>query len=218
MYQWYCQTDHQIRAKDNEYTTPSDAKLIRRVVLTPTTTLFYPPEFQFSNRMLRNFDSNYALRVSFRDDDGKKLSASANYSDAALLEFAVTMPMIEGIKICARHYKFLAWSNSQIRDHSVWMYAEDNKGNNADTIRAWMGDFSITKSVSKYMARLGQCFSQTEDTVKIPLEHRYVITEDDIEGGVNPVTGKPYCFSDGIGKMSRQLAENVSIHIYYLNL
>ncbi|XP_067140461.1 uncharacterized protein [Centruroides vittatus] len=210
MYQWYCETDNQVRVKDNEYTTPSDAKLIRRVVLTPTTTLFYPPEFQFSNRMLRNFDSNYALRVSFRDDDGRKLSASANYSDAALLEFAVTRPMIEGIEICTRHYKFLAWSNSQIRDHSVWMYAEDNKGNNADTIRAWMGDFSITKSVSKYMARLGQCFSQTEDTVKIPLEHRYVITEDDIEDGVNPVTGKPYCFSDGIGKMSRQLAESVS--------
>ncbi|XP_023221871.1 uncharacterized protein LOC111623502 [Centruroides sculpturatus] len=67
----------------------------------------------------------------------------------------------------------------------------------------------------QYMARLGQCFSHTEDTVEIPLEHRYVITEDDIEDGVNPITQKPYCFSNGIGKMSRQLAENIDPDLIY---
>ncbi|XP_023229609.1 probable RNA-dependent RNA polymerase 1 [Centruroides sculpturatus] len=208
MYRWYCEKDA-VYVNDNEYTTPPNTKLIRRVVLTPTRTLFYPSEFQFSNRLLRNFNADYALRVSFRDDDGRKLSAPAAYSDD-ILEFSVTMPMTLGINIGARHYKFLAWSNSQIRDHGVWMYAEDDNGHNTDTIRTWMGDFSITKSISKYMARLGQCFSHTEDTIKIPLDDRYIITDDDIEGGLNPVTGKPYCFSDGIGKISRQLAENVS--------
>ncbi|XP_023223830.1 probable RNA-dependent RNA polymerase 1 isoform X2 [Centruroides sculpturatus] len=209
MYHWYCKRD-QVYVNDNEYIIPPNTKPIRRVVLTPTKTLFYPPKFQFSNRILRNFNADYALRVSFRDDDNKKLSGPAKYSEDALLDFAVTIPVIEGIRIGTRHYKFLAWSNSQIRDHGIWMYAEDDKGNNTDTIRTWMGDFSITNSVSKYMARLGQCFSHTEDTVEIPLEDRYVITEDDIEGGNNPITEKPYCFSDGVGKMSRQLAENVS--------
>ncbi|GIY55551.1 probable RNA-dependent RNA polymerase 2 [Caerostris extrusa] len=71
-----------------------------------------------------------------------------------------------------------------------------------------MGDFSHIHSVPKYMARMGQCFSQTEDTVSVPLDQRHVKTENDIEGG-SDIDGKKYCFSDGVGKISVSLAKRV---------
>lgn len=73
-----------------------------------------------------------------------------------------------------------------------------------------MGDFSHIHSVPKYMARMGQCFSQTEDAVSVPLDEAHVRTENDIEGGRDR-TGKPYCFSDGVGKISSKLAKEVSM-------
>ncbi|XP_067127718.1 uncharacterized protein [Centruroides vittatus] len=207
-YDWMIEKDDLVSFDNDEFITPNTMKLIRRVVLTPTRAIFYPPEFQFKNRMLRNYNSDYALRVSFRDDDNFKLSGIASNCHDDLFYMAINKPMLEGFKVGERHYKLLAWSNSQIRDHGVWMYAKDDKGHDAEYIRNSMGDFSGNKTVAKYMARLGQCFSQTEDIRNIPPDA--IKTVDDIEGGLNPDTDKPYCFSDGVGRMSVRLAKDVS--------
>ncbi|KAF8782261.1 putative RNA-dependent RNA polymerase 1 like protein [Argiope bruennichi] len=191
------------------YVVPEKCRMIRRVTLTPTKQMLWSPEIMFSNRVLRNFDSEYALRVSFRDDNNSRLSFFAAFADENVFDFSIRHPMLQGIRIGDRHYEFLAWSNSQIRDHGIWMYAKDSNGNTVRDIRAWMGDFSHIHSVPKYMARMGQCFSQTEDAVSVPLDPRYVKTEKDIEGGYDITNGKPYCFSDGVGKISSSLAKKV---------
>ncbi|GBM09163.1 RNA-dependent RNA polymerase 1 [Araneus ventricosus] len=191
------------------YVVPEKCRMIRRITLSPTRQMLWAPEIMFSNRVLRNFDSEYALRLSFRDDNNSRLSFCAAYADEDVFDFSIRDPMLQGIRIGDRHYEFLAWSNSQIRDHGIWMYARDSNGNTVQDIRAWMGDFSHIHSVPKYMARMGQCFSQTEDAVSVPLDPRYVKTVKDIEGGFDITNGKSYCFSDGVGRISTTLAKKV---------
>ena len=126
------------------------------------------------------------------------------------MKSCIEQPMSNGICIGSRNYEFLGWSNSQIRDHGVWMYAKDKNDETAADIRKWMGNFSHIHDVPKYMARMGQCFSQTEDALELPSDPNIVREEDDIEGGWDPVNHKSYCFSDGIGKISETLASKVS--------
>ncbi|GBO15907.1 RNA-dependent RNA polymerase 1 [Araneus ventricosus] len=197
------------------YVVPEKCRMIRRITLSPTRQMLWAPEIMFSNRVLRNFDSEYALRVSFRDDNNTRLSFFAAYSDEDVFDLSIRHPMLQGIQIGDRHYEFLAWSNSQIRYHGIWMYARDSNGNTVKEIRAWMGDFSHIHSVPKCMARMGQCFSQTEDAVSVPLDTRYVRTERDIEGGFDITNGKSYCFSDGVGKISSSLAKKL---FYYTTI
>lgn len=208
-YNYYTTNNDEINFKD--YIVPSKCCMIRRVILTPTRQLLWPKEIIFGNRVLRNFDPEYSLRVNFRDDNLCKMSYSAYQADEGVLDACIKNPMTTGICIGSRHYDFLAWSNSQIRDHGVYMYATDSKGKTAADIRNWMGDFSHIHNVPKYMARMGQCFSQTEEAVSVPLESRYVRIENDVEGGYDPVNCKPYCFTDGVGKISSELALEVSI-------
>lgn len=50
---------------------------MRRVIITPGRVLYRPAELHASNRILRNYEGEYALTVSFRDHDFQKLSYSA---------------------------------------------------------------------------------------------------------------------------------------------
>uniref|UniRef100_T1E1M1 RNA-dependent RNA polymerase n=1 Tax=Cupiennius salei TaxID=6928 RepID=T1E1M1_CUPSA len=207
------QYDHYSSNKDEinfrDYIIPSKCCMIRRIMITPTRQLLWPPEVMYGNRVLRNYDSEYALRVSFRDDNMSRMSFNAQYADSSVLDMCIKRPMRSGIRIGSRKYEFLAWSNSQIRDHGVWLYARDQKGNTSANIRQWMGDFSHIRNVPKYMARMGQCFSQTEDAISVPLDAQHVRTEPDVEGGWDNVNSKPYCFSDGVGRISKELAKKV---------
>lgn len=195
-----------------KYVVPENCRLIRRVTVTPTRHILFAPEIMLSNRILRNFDPEYSLRVSFRDDDNTRLSFKAVHACEEVFDHAVRIPMTDGIRISGRRYSFLAWSNSQIREHCVWMYADDSRGNTVKGIRLWMGKLSHIHSVSKYMARMGQCFSQTEDTVSLRLGEGRVRTEADIERGQDVANNnRPYCFSDGVGRISSKLAVEVRI-------
>lgn len=62
--------------------------------------------------------------------------------------------LINGVNVCDRHYQFLAFSSSQLREHSCWMFASVNNGTTVDTIRQWMGDFRTVRPVAKLAARV----------------------------------------------------------------
>ena len=121
--------------------------------------------------------------------------------------------MKNGLKIGDILYEFFAWSNSQLTEHGCWMYAADLAGNTAESLRRQMGDLEDLRCrgrcVAKYMARLGQNFSQTTDALELPLADDVVTYEGDIERGMDPF-GNTYCFSDGIGKMSEEMARKVN--------
>ncbi len=61
--------------------------------------------------------------------------------------------LINGIDICDRHYDFLAFSSSQLREHCCWMFSS-MKRVSANSIRRWMGDFTNIHPVAKMAARV----------------------------------------------------------------
>ena len=63
----------------------------------------------------------------------------------------------------------------------------------SNSIRSDLGDFSSCKTIAKYTARLGLCFSSTFKTLHIQKQQILHITEIERNG---------YKFSDGIGKIS----------------
>ncbi|CAN7944063.1 unnamed protein product, partial [Ixodes hexagonus] len=190
---------------------PPGSCLVRRVFVTPSRVFFLPPTVHCENRVLRRFDAEYALRVSFRDDHLQQLSHTLMFHPKRdeMMEEIVAKSLRDGLKVGKRVFKFLASSCSQLRDHGVWLYATDAKGNSADSIRSWMGDFSNIPNIAKKMARMGQCFSSTEESVTVPLEGGNMEDIPDIVGGRHPISGKPFTFSDGIGMISTSLLQKV---------
>jgi RNA-dependent RNA polymerase len=61
-----------------------------------------------------------------------------------------------GVTICDRKYEFLAFSSSQLREHSCWMFSPSKNGITAESIRQWMGDFSDARPVAKFAARVSK--------------------------------------------------------------
>ena len=75
----------------------------------------------------------------------------------------------------------------------------------------------VIRNPAKYVARLGLAFSHTDPGLRV--DSRWIQREPDVKGGRDPC-GNPYCFSDGIGKISTSLIEmlqkipvNVSIGV-----
>ncbi|XP_066293027.1 uncharacterized protein [Branchiostoma lanceolatum] len=189
-------------------TLPPTLQVVARVIVTPTRLVFLQPEIMYGNRVLREFGTDHFIRVVFRDEDFSKLQATGACAHGEKEEEAfarVREVLREGIKVGNRLYEFLAASNSQLREHGLWFFADDGR-NNPDSIRAWMGDFSNSRCPATYLARMGQCFSTTESSVRV--RPGQVSRIPDIEGGRDP-DGKPYCFSDGIGKISPDLAREM---------
>ncbi|CAN7945066.1 unnamed protein product, partial [Ixodes hexagonus] len=202
---------HQFRKGCNCDLVPGGSYLIRRLFVTPSRVFFLPPLPFRENRVLRRFNPEYALRVTFRDDNLQQLSHSLMFHRRRdeMVDAIVGKFLREGVLVGDRRFKFLATSCSQLRDHGAWLYAKDPLGFTADLIRAWMGDFGGIPSIAKKMARMGQCFSSTMETLKVPLEGGTAEEAPDILGGQHPVSGNEFAFSDGIGMISTSLMEKV---------
>uniref|UniRef100_A0A0D9VKR2 RNA-dependent RNA polymerase n=1 Tax=Leersia perrieri TaxID=77586 RepID=A0A0D9VKR2_9ORYZ len=185
---------------------------VYRVQVTPAKVYFYGPEINVSNRVVRNFSADIEnfLRISFVDEDCEKLratdlsprSASGHDAKRTALYNRVLSVLSDGITIGDKKFEFLAFSSSQLRDNSAWMFAS-RQGLTASNIRKWMGDFRNIRNVAKYAARLGQSFSSSTETLKV---HKHEVEEiPDITNGTKHV------FSDGIGKISSAFANEVAM-------
>ncbi|KAK1967795.1 RNA dependent RNA polymerase [Colletotrichum sublineola] len=171
---------------------------VRKIMVTPSTMHLCSPNVESSNRVLRKYNSyqDRFLRVQFTDE----LYRGKVYNDAGTEVFnRIYRALKQGIRIGNRVYEFLAFGNSQIRECAVYFFCP-TAYITCDDIRQWMGEFSHIRNVAKYAARIGQCFSTTRQIrgVTVP---RIVQAEDIERGG--------YCFSDGVGKISKLLAEMV---------
>ncbi|KAH7934737.1 uncharacterized protein LOC119404960 [Rhipicephalus sanguineus] len=192
------------------HAAPPGSCLVRRVFLLPSRLLLLPPCVHQENRVLRKFLPEFALRVTIRDDNLRPLSHSLAFHQHKneIVEAIVGRALRRGIYIGRRQFKLLAASCSQLRDHGVWLFATVTRGQCPEGIREWMGDFSKITSIAKKMARMGQCFSSTEESVQVPLGIG-AVTEADKVGGCHPKSKNPYVFSDGIGMVSRSLLQKV---------
>nr|CRZ22694.1 BMA-RRF-3, isoform a [Brugia malayi] len=202
---------------------PQNCVLIRKVIATPLRLLLLPPEVMMTNRVIRHFGEEYALRCVFRDDNGQRLVPKEFTRGRSLQDQSLIIPDLvyrilgTGLRIASRHYQFLAWSNSQMRDGGCYMYSDAIVNDevhgevvcNVEDIRRWMGDFTASKTVPKLMSRMGQCFTQAQPTIKLKKDDWKV--EDDIMGGiVHPETGEVFNFSDGVGRISKKYADRIA--------
>ncbi|KAL8218557.1 hypothetical protein R6Q57_021930 [Mikania cordata] len=186
---------------------------VRRVQITPTKVYFCGPEVNVSNRVLRHYE-NYIdnfLRVSFLDEELEKLYSTdlspkvrRNGESKTDIYKRILSILRDGIEIGDKKFEFLAFSSSQLRDNSTWMFASTGKLNAAE-IRNWMGDFSSIKNVAKYAARLGQSFGSSKESLSVHPHEVEQISDIEIVRG-----GTKYVFSDGIGKISEKFAKEVS--------
>ncbi|XP_051188557.1 probable RNA-dependent RNA polymerase 1 [Lolium perenne] len=187
-----------------------DDGLVRvyRAQVTPAKMYFYGPEINVSNRVIRHYaaDLDNFLRISFVDEDFEKLRSAdispRSASRRTALYDRIMSVLSDGITIGDKKFEFLAFSSSQLRDNSAWMFAS-RPGLSASGIRQWMGNFAGIRNVAKYAARLGQSFSASTETLKV---EKYEVEEiPDIKNSTK------YDFSDGIGKISADCARQVAM-------
>ncbi|KAF2021896.1 RdRP-domain-containing protein, partial [Aaosphaeria arxii CBS 175.79] len=178
---------------------PSYCVLARSVTITPTTMHVNTPAVETSNRVLRKHaaDADRFIRVKFTDEKTEgRLFGKHDGTFDALFE-RVTRAMEHGIIVAGRHYEFLAYGNSQFRENGAYFYAPTPSAS-AASIRKSMGYFDEIKSVAKYGARQGQCFSTT----------RYIHTIQGINVvEIDDVERNGYTFTDGVGKLSPFVAK-----------
>ncbi|CAD6238407.1 unnamed protein product [Miscanthus lutarioriparius] len=190
---------------------------VRRLVVTPTKAYCLPPEVERSNRVIRHYCevTDRFLRVTFMDEGMQQLNSNVlNFSAAQIVKDLMSNSFLhkttvykriktfltEGFHMCGRKYSFLAFSSNQLRDRSAWFFAEDRM-RTVETIRKWMGRFT-SKNVAKHAARMGQCFSSTYATV--------VMQPHEVNECLEEVERNGYIFSDGIGKITCDLALEVA--------
>ncbi|CAB5391526.1 unnamed protein product [Rhizophagus irregularis] len=178
---------------------PSHCVMMRKVVISPTTMYLLHPTIETSNRVIRRFRDKMDnfLRIQFVDEACGKVGSS-NGNNIYALYNRIYHTLNRGIKIGNRHYEFLAFSSSQLRDHSCWFFAS-TEDLTANHIRDWMGDFTSIKNVAKYAARMGQCFSSTREIQDLPVNNIEEIS-DIVKNG--------YTFSDGVLDETQSLNEN----------
>ncbi|KAF5442821.1 hypothetical protein F2P56_035439 [Juglans regia] len=187
---------------------------VHRVQITPSKVYFCGPEVNLSNRVLRNYpeDIDNFLRVSFVDEDLDKLRSIALFLRASSsiegkgtrVYERIISTLRNGIVIGDKKFEFLALSSSHARDNSVWMFAS-RPGLTAADIREWMGDFQDIRDVAKYVSRLSQSFCSSRETSSVGRDEIEVIPDIEVNSGE-----ATYCFSDGIGKVSEELACKVA--------
>ncbi|KAJ3087107.1 hypothetical protein HK102_011793 [Quaeritorhiza haematococci] len=185
---------------------------ILSVTITPTKIYVNSVCREQGNRVLRQYPNcqRHFLRVNVSDETGEKLMNKFDGYLYDILHRRVSNMLKKGIEIAGRKFEFLAFSSSQLRDHSFWMFA--SKGSTTpSSIRAWMGDFSKIRIPAKFAARMGQCFTTTYGTIDVPERNQYTIPDIQRTSLINDDDGntqqRTYCFTDGIGKISLSLAE-----------
>jgi RNA-dependent RNA polymerase len=180
---------------------------MRSAQLTPSTIYFNTPSVDITNRVIRHY-IEYAdrfLRVRFTDEKLEgRINPSHNKSMDEVFE-RIKRAMNNGITIGDRRYEFLAFGNSQFREHGAYFFAS-LPNLTAANIRAWMGHFSDIRVIAKHAARLGQCFSTTRAVTGCPVQIREI---DDIERPIEGSGGKAVCFSDGVGRISKFLGQMI---------
>jgi RNA-dependent RNA polymerase len=187
---------------------PENCFLIRSVIITPSTMMLSTPYVEMTNRVIRRYKehSDRFLRVRFEDDEHRgyaRINATSQKTiDEVLTKIHRTLT--RGIVIGDRHYEFLAFGNSQLREHGAYFFAPLPSGPTASHIRAWMGRFDHERIVAKHAARIGQCFSTTRAirNAGFPPVRKADLIEDIERNGFN--------FTDGVGKVSRLYAEIIA--------
>jgi RNA-dependent RNA polymerase len=141
--------------------------------------------------------------VTFRADEelidgsGKRKSSTPGLNWFARVYQAIK----HGILIDGRMYHFLCYSASNLRARKAWflqLHKPTGQPLTCTSVLRGLGDFSLSAStIGKFVARIGQCFSKTTETVRVNKSKISVIPDS-----ISSVNGKLYCSTDGCGEIS----------------
>ncbi|THH34116.1 hypothetical protein EUX98_g35 [Antrodiella citrinella] len=185
------------------------------VIVTPTTIRLEGPYPERSNRVIRHFprDTDSFMRVSFVDENNLQYRMSRDVDGKTFIKEWVGRTLHNGLDIAGRHFEFLAYSQSALKEHAVW-FVKPFRGSdgivvNAASIISGLGTFDRVRSdprliycPARYGARISQAFTATDASITIDPED--ILTIDDIKD-----PDGHWVFTDGVGTISRDLAREV---------
>ena len=189
---------------------PKNCVSMRSVIVTPTTIIVREPTVEVTNRVLRQYQhlADRFLRVRFEDDEfrGNKRIYATDKGTMNEVFTRVLRTLSSGVVIGDRTYDFLAYGNSQLREHGAYFFASTPTVT-AASIRAWMGTFSHERIIAKHAARIGQCFSTTRAVrgARVSPVRKTDLLPDVERNGFN--------FTDGVGKIAPFLAHMVTVEL-----
>ncbi|KAF9453025.1 RdRP-domain-containing protein [Macrolepiota fuliginosa MF-IS2] len=207
---------------ERKYTPPKltiSSFRCRHVTFTPTRMLMEGPYPTQSNRIIRQFAGyeDFFIRVDFRDEDRLQYRWSRDVDGASFIRDRVGTTLKNGFEIAGRHFEFLAYSSSALREHAVWFMCPFQHGDpkygwvDSEKIRDQIGDFKKSKLIrqpSKYAARLAQAFTATEASVSIA-RAEWEQVKDIKPSHVKDGDASPNLFTDGVGSISRTLGDKI---------
>jgi RNA-dependent RNA polymerase len=104
---------------------PTDGSLFDayHAIVTPTTMYLEGPFLERSNRVIRKYDRRHNesfLRVSFVGEDHLQYRFDREIDGPAFVRSHVGPLLLRGLIVTHREFQFLAYSQSALKEHSVW--------------------------------------------------------------------------------------------------
>ncbi|KAI0004273.1 RNA dependent RNA polymerase-domain-containing protein [Russula compacta] len=184
------------------------------VSVSPTSMKLGGPYPEQSNRVMRTYADNHDsfIRVSFVEETELRYQQDREIDGPAFIGRWVSPTLRNGLTIAGRQFHFLAYSQAALKSHTVWFVKDftNPKGEliTAAKIIERLGKFDgleydplLIYCPARYAARISQAFTTTDSSISVPAEE--ILTERDIERD-------KYCFTDGVGNISPQLARKIS--------
>lgn len=180
------------------------------VTVTPTGLRLDGPYPERSNRVMRSYPDNHDsfLRVSFVEEDNLQFRLDQEVDGKQFIKDRFGTFLHEGLEIGGRRFRFLAYSQSALKEHAVWFSKDfvtpQGMAVSAESIIVSLGDFTqpdpqLVYCPARYAARVSQAFTATDASTSVEAEE--IFRDPDI---LDP-TGR-WNFTDGVGTISREMA------------
>ncbi|KAJ3037013.1 hypothetical protein HDV00_002146 [Rhizophlyctis rosea] len=181
-----------------------NSRYTRKLIITPTKVYYDGPQLELPNRIVRHYNE-YAdrfMRVTFCHDDFGKVRGNFEVQESMFKRIEAVLD--EGVEILDHHYRFLQYSNSQLKVGGCWFFASVKGGIDEEEIAKAMGNFEHIRNPALLGARRALCLSSTHVIGRVSDSN--IKSIPDVERTVDGVT---YVFSDGVGKMGVKVARRI---------